>query len=522
VPRHELQRLALLSDDPIRDRERDGLGLAKQAEVVASAALGSEGPLTIGVFGSWGVGKTSVLHLARGFIEEQVSRTDVTTVLFNAWQYEQEEIPLVPLIASILQELEDGGAERKSRLVSALRAALYGLSVQLKGGVPSLAEVSLTFDTERSSRRFEALQAQWVEQQMERSLYHNALKALRQAQRSGQERHRVVIFIDDLDRCFPDRAVRLLESIKLVLSEPGFIFVLAVDRGVLDAYLDKRFSESFGLQEQERGQTYLAKFIQLPLWIPSHEERFDGLVNRLLEIPALAVYRKDLAPMSQEIALACGHNPRHLIRFLNDLLVERFLSSDRSDFSFRRFVADRGIRLHSELVYRKLWEDAKLRERLRELVRTYKTAEDLSPILLQERSKLGETNPSLADVLKRIATNVALAKVLVSQPAREWLENPGRRSLVKSFLEAPQLEQEKWDQTLTDQALEQIRSGDREQIVAGCLWLAQSKSPLRFQAGSQLLELATTSKDKSVIREAKRALAEIYSGFESPVVAGVK
>ena len=522
MPQNELQHLGLLSDDPIRDRARDGLGLVKQADVVARAALGSEGPLTIGVFGSWGMGKTSVLHLARGFIEEQVSRTEVTTVLFNAWQYEQEETPLVPLIASILQELEDGGAGRKSRLVAALRAALYGLSVHIKGGVPSLAEVNLTFDAERSSRRFESLQAQWVEQQMERCLYHNSLKALRQAQRSDQERHRVVVFVDDLDRCFPDRAVRLLESIKLVLSEPGFIFVLAVDRGVLDAYLDKRFSESFGLQEQERGQTYLAKFIQLPLWIPPHEGRFDGLVNRLLETPALAAYRKDLAPLCQEIALACGHNPRHLIRFLNDLLVERFLSEESSDFSFRRFVADRGIRLHSELVYKKLWEDAKLRKRLLELVRTHQTAEDLIPVLLQERSKLAETDPSVADVLKRIAADIALAKVLASQPAREWLEKPGRRSLVKSFLEAPQLEQEKWDRTMTEQALEQIRSSDREQIVAGCLWLAQSKSPLRFQAGPQLLELVSTSKDKAILREAKRALTEIYSGFQPSATAGAR
>src|SRR6185436_11514162 len=109
-----LQPLRLLSDDPIRDRKRDRLGLSSWAEVVASAALGTEGPLTIGVLGRWGVGKTSVLHLAKGLIDAspEAARQRVTTLLFNAWQYERDEAPLVPLIASILQELE---SKRKSR-----------------------------------------------------------------------------------------------------------------------------------------------------------------------------------------------------------------------------------------------------------------------------------------------------------------------------------------------------------------------------------------------------------------------
>ena len=68
--------LHLLSDDPIRDHDQDGLDLERWAEVVAGAALGTEGPLSIGVFGRWGVGKTSVLHLARGLIDRSRRASD--------------------------------------------------------------------------------------------------------------------------------------------------------------------------------------------------------------------------------------------------------------------------------------------------------------------------------------------------------------------------------------------------------------------------------------------------------------
>ena len=504
--------LRLLSDDPIRDRDRDGLELANWAQVVAGAALGSEGPLSIGVFGRWGVGKTSVLHLARGIIDEspRAAAGEITTVMFNAWQYEAEEIPLVPLIASILQELETSKDRRDGparQLRSALRSALCGLSAEVKGNVPFVGEMKLAFDAEKAIKRFETLRAQWIDQQMERSLYFNAFQVLREVQRTATaaSRHQVVVFVDDLDRCFPDRAIRLLEGIKLVLSEPGFLFVLAVDRAVLEAYLDKRFSEEFGLRDQPRGQSYLAKFIQLPLWIPPHEHRFSKLVEHLLDEAPLVPFAAELAPMSREIGLACDHNPRQLVRFLNDLLVDEYvfrLRGNRSLFKFHSFVAGRGVRMQSESVYYGL-----LRSQAHcDQIGACDDLEALREMTAQALAGSLAGGPSF-ELWTGLQGNEHLAALLLSAPGKKWLKDGSARLTVENFLalEREVEDPSAWVDDMTERALGQIESKDSDEIVAGCHWLSQFVSPLRLRAVPRLVELAA-GLDARISSEAKRTL----------------
>lgn len=123
--------LKLLTDQPIRELDepaRDGLGFNTYAEVLASATLGTPGPFTIGVFGEWGTGKTSLMSM---ICRELLNQPDVVTVWFNAWRFEQEQHPIVPLVATIvrgleshksaLQKLEDKG----KALLTALRAIVF-------------------------------------------------------------------------------------------------------------------------------------------------------------------------------------------------------------------------------------------------------------------------------------------------------------------------------------------------------------------------------------------------------------
>lgn len=515
--------LQLLSDDPIRDRERDGLDLASWAEVVASAALGATGPLAIGVFGRWGMGKTSVLHLAKAMIDgsPQAGDGQITTVMFNAWQYEREANPLVPLIASILGELE--GRRRRQRrgpseLYTALRSALYGLSAKVSGGVPFLGEVELSFDADKSVDRFEALrsQARWIDQQIERTLYLNAFQALREAQGTGggEKAHRIVILIDDLDRCLPTSALRLLESIKLVLSEPGFVFVLAVDRSVLAGFLEKRFSEAYGLRGEQWGHAYLAKFIQVPLTIPPHKPRFADLIKRILGGNELADCSADLLPLVEEIGLACGHNPRQLVRFLNDLLVDRFIYrvGDRGEFPLRLFIIARGIRFLSEFVYDGLLELEDFCEEIR------KCDGRLEAVRETVSRRLAEASPRdlYFETLRRIEPHGDLTSLLASEPAKEWLESASNRRNVEYFLAIERNLQksgefQEWTRKMTERALAQIQSEDREEIVAGCHLLAVYDSPLRNQALSRLRELSGSA-DEHVAEQAMRTLSAIGAG----------
>ncbi|WP_433261329.1 P-loop NTPase fold protein [Actinosynnema sp. CS-041913] len=68
------------------------------------AATDTRGPFTIGVFGEWGTGKTSLMRM----VERNLAADEnVVTVWFNAWRYEQEEPPIVPLVGTIVRALEE-------------------------------------------------------------------------------------------------------------------------------------------------------------------------------------------------------------------------------------------------------------------------------------------------------------------------------------------------------------------------------------------------------------------------------
>jgi Cdc6-like AAA superfamily ATPase len=99
------KQFSLLGDTPILERGRkDCLKFESTAKVLAGAAVETDYPLTIGIFGKWGTGKTSLMRL----IEKEVTSVynNAAAVWFNAWQYEKEEHLIVPLVATINKELE--------------------------------------------------------------------------------------------------------------------------------------------------------------------------------------------------------------------------------------------------------------------------------------------------------------------------------------------------------------------------------------------------------------------------------
>ncbi len=342
-PQSDLTPMVLLEDEPVPGHWIDELALEPFARIVAGAAVGTGGPFTIGVFADWGLGKTSLLRQAKSLIEGDEQHADVVTVWFNAWQFEKEEHPIVPLVASIVREVERKRVERSkapaallkgwSEMSRTLRAIAYGFSAKAKWKVPGFAELEAGFVAKEMIERDEKLKGR-DDPLLERSLYYNAFEALeaiagREDAKIKTPRPKIVVFVDDLDRCLPDQGFRLLESIKLVLAQRGFIFVLAVDRHVLESYLDKRYRVDFGMTDYaEGGTSYLDKIVQLPLYVPSHRGRFEEYIVRLLERPELSHDPKlveALRALAPVLALGARHNPRSLVRFINNLIVDRRL-----------------------------------------------------------------------------------------------------------------------------------------------------------------------------------------------------
>lgn len=98
--------IRLLNDQALGEeggRDADGLNFQTYASVLARVAKGTPGPFTIGVFGDWGTGKTSLMRLTKMELDHD---ENTITVWFNAWRYENIDHPIVPLTATSIRRLQ--------------------------------------------------------------------------------------------------------------------------------------------------------------------------------------------------------------------------------------------------------------------------------------------------------------------------------------------------------------------------------------------------------------------------------
>ena len=107
---------ALLGDVPVElESGRDDLlAFDSYAKVLARATIETKDSITIGVFGNWGTGKTSLMRLIKSEVDREESAVGVW---FNAWQYEKEEHLIVPLTATITKQLESQASKQVERCI---------------------------------------------------------------------------------------------------------------------------------------------------------------------------------------------------------------------------------------------------------------------------------------------------------------------------------------------------------------------------------------------------------------------
>ena len=382
-----LKPIHLLQDNARELLDEDFLGMKAWFDVIAGAAIGNDGPFTIGIYKEWGYGKTTLLQLAKQRVAASAKESSepVVTVWFNAWQFEREEHPLFPLIAAITDAIEkavDGTLRGKATdklkdIGISLRALTRGMKLKGEAGVPLLGKVGVEFDAQKALDAEELLGKQTNPLQAE-SLYHSAFQLLGDAAK-GEGKGKIVVFIDDLDRCNPENAVRLLECIKLVLAQKGFVFVLAVDNVVIETYLDKVYEEKYGFKAGTgRGRKYLEKIVQLPLEIPPHEKRFPEYAAKLIEELAKNYKPKDikiaaLRRVQDVLAAHVGHNPRRLVRLIDGFIIDAFLwegtAELRTSFKYLDKKVANAIAIHrvvhnalGEELTRALIDDVELRQ----------------------------------------------------------------------------------------------------------------------------------------------------------------
>lgn len=419
--------LNLLTDQALgegTEASNDGLGFRTYARVLADAAAGTPGPFTIGVFGEWGTGKSSLMRL----IESELNQRDgILTVWFNAWRYEKEEHPIVPLVGTIVRELEknqsflDRLSEGGRHLINSLRAVAYGFSARSKVKIPGLAEIEASFVAKEMIDRASQLTRDPL---LDRSLYYDAFESL-----SGlrfPDKNKIVVIIDDLDRCFPDLAIKLLESIKLVLSQQGFVFVLGVARRVIEGYLSHRYEKEYGI-EDFHGNSYLDKIVQLPFHIPPHASRMEEFSTKLLSRidEHTRASLQDILPV---VGAASGGNPRTTIRFVNNLLIDLGISRHLVELKLIEPISVEYFAVSRCLQQR--WPDA-----FSYLVESDSLCDSVAQWDRDAMQReISEGNPESSAMAKILTADKDLYRFLTNSLGASWLKDHDVRKATVEFL----------------------------------------------------------------------------------------
>ena len=261
--------------------------------VVRLVSKESDEPLSVGVHGDWGAGKSSILMM----VEEALAKNEhVLCVRFNGWLFQGFEDAKAVLIETIVDELlrKRSACDEtvaQARLVlrqvdwmkAARKAGIYGLSVVT--GIPYPETLK---DLAAAARAVMARGGDESTAENIATLLAGSNDLLRKVETDGAPKHihafreefgellkranidRFVVLVDDLDRCLPQIAIETLEAIRLFLFVPRAAFVIAADEGMIEYAVRQHFPDlpvTAGPTSYTRN--YLEKLIQVPFRLPA-------------------------------------------------------------------------------------------------------------------------------------------------------------------------------------------------------------------------------------------------------------
>ncbi len=383
-------------------------------------------PIVVGVSGKWGSGKTTLLKMIKDHLDstqhlhDNISKLSFVnpteegkqfrrcrTVWFNAWKYADEDELLVALVRVIVQEMY------RDDFIEKAGAALYDpfparrdvintvlswfaikspiVEAKLNTGTPvetAFAKKAALLD--QFSEVFDRLSAVWV---------HSDLAATKIDSSKGV----LAIFIDDLDRCLPEKAIQVLEAIKLFLDREGVAFVLAADEDAIRAAIEAHHERS--KIKDQRADDYLEKIFQVRFRLPPLS---DAQAKNYLA-DALDIVDPSIKENVKLIVAGAETNPRQIKTFVNYLETgwavlknsNQAENVEKTDFLYWLALTRVGMSFCDKLRERFKGDNSETREQrlnfLKDAIRwakdqTYKTGE------FQEWS--GQEYRRLRDVLK--------------------------------------------------------------------------------------------------------------------------
>lgn len=302
-------------------RNDDTLNLIPYAEALRDFIHDCETPLTIGIQGDWGIGRTSLMNMLRGNEHGgQFGLLDASlglAISFDSWPYAQFEHDgnlaiacLFALTNKLGKALQHMPELDQAAIQTSLSAANHRLTIathQFR---------NLSHDREIDAQEGDS----FIDISSQMLLFKDEFEKLVLLWSQSMDDRRVVIFVDDLDRIRPGKALELLEAIKNFIDVPGCVFVMTLDYDLVQRGMAEKLGRDV---QQSSGKAFYDKLVQLPFVVPTTSYKLeDYIVNLLIKSRMPCINEMVNNESSQAFFLeitrcTVGRNPRSIKRVIN-------------------------------------------------------------------------------------------------------------------------------------------------------------------------------------------------------------
>ena len=256
-------------------------------------------PMTIALQGDWGSGKSTILNL----IEKELN---LSVYWFNAWEYSQfngNENLSIMFLNYLINAITGKDEKEKNKDVKNIISSIVKFSISCISNGSSKGEFVDDFFKSGDKDIYASLKEKL------RKIISDKIK--------NENNDKLVIFIDDLDRLEPQKAVEMLEVMKNFLDFEGIVFVLAIDSEIVESGIKKKYLDI----DDDKASKFFEKIIQVPFRVPieKYNVNYDNFLRKLFESFSDKSFNiKDIEnDCISYIKLSIGSNPRAIKRLLN-------------------------------------------------------------------------------------------------------------------------------------------------------------------------------------------------------------
>ncbi|MDC1261568.1 KAP family NTPase [Polaribacter sp.] len=306
--------MSSITDKPITLKSEDLLKVEKYSLALSNFIVRSDTPITVGLQGEWGTGKTSLMSL----LLEDFNNKNIACSWVNTWEYSMfrganETTPGV--LRGMLEKLKISCKEKGHWTLKEEGEEKFKNAAKFLGGLANQIVANQTgINIKNAAEGVTKSHKPTADIAEIKALISDLIQNLISDSKNPYQK--VVFFVDDLDRIPPGDAVEVLEALKNIFDIPNCVFILAIDYDVVVKGLESKFGPKTEENEREF-RSFFDKIIQVPFSMPTGTYDIENFLVDKLGTLGISINETEKELYAKAVKYSIGYNPRSLKRYLN-------------------------------------------------------------------------------------------------------------------------------------------------------------------------------------------------------------